>query len=574
MPSVSSLLFQLLPQTLAQAFPRLRVEFHDQTNDALVAQLLAPFVRSDIAWKMGAESVGQILTILASSLLAIATFSLSTLISSYNAAASSTTPRITTLLRQDSSAQNALGTFVGGFLFSLAGIIGMGAGLYSDSGKLVLFVVTLFVVGWLVTTFLKWIHILPRLGRVEESISLITATAKQAMENRYQNPLLGGQLADGRRKGRYDIKATASGYIAAIDVATLESSAQTIESPVYLTVTPGAWVHCGSTLLSVDVLPDEEMANRLRTSFIVEPFRTHEQDPRYGLVVLAEIAMKALSPGVNDPGTAIQVLAMQEQVLAIWARRHLVELPEAKFPHVYVPILDSRELFEDAFAGIAHYGAGDFSVMLRLQKILLALFEQGDSSFREAAREQSILALKRSAKTDLIEEERARIDGLVEGARERLAESEARVREVLECEPAQALAQANLEEGTEQVRLSGPPIMLNPILTTPFGLVLHELATNAAKYGALSKAGGKIRIATRRRPHVLELDWEETGGPPVAATSSAGFGSRLSRAAVAQLGGDLQQIWRPEGLQIRISVSLDRCLPGDRLGDTGIAAAS
>ncbi|MDO5674697.1 MAG: DUF2254 domain-containing protein [bacterium] len=381
---------------------------------ALAAQLLAPFVPPDIAWKMGAESVGQILTILASSLLAIATFSLSTLISSYNAAAVSTTPRITTLLREDSSAQNALGTFVGGFLFSLAGIIGMGAGLYNDSGKLVLFVVTLFVVGWLVGTFLKWIHMLPRLGRVEESISLITATAKAAMEKRYQNPFLGGQEADGTVRGRYEVKAGRSGYIAAIDVATLEASAQEMESPVYLAVLPGSWIYSGSSLLSVDVLPDEQKCSRLRESFIVESFRSHEQDPRYGLVVLAEIGMKALSAGVNDPGTAIQVLAMQAQVLAIWAHRHLEELPEPQYTHVFVPALAAADLFEDAFSGMAHYGAADFSVMLRLQKVLLALFEQGDAGFREAAREQSALAVKRCAKTDLLEEEKSRIQAVAE----------------------------------------------------------------------------------------------------------------------------------------------------------------
>lgn len=125
-----------------------------------------------------------------------------------------------------------------------------------------------------------------------------------------------------------------------------------------------------------------------------------------------------------------------------------------------------------------------------------------------------------------------------------------------------------------QLEIVGQDVALRGEAGTSFAILIYELATNAAKYGALSTAGGKIRIATRRRPHVLELDWEEAGGPPVAATPSAGFGSRLSRAAVAQLGGDLQQIWRPEGLQIRISVSLDRCLPGDRLGDTGIAAAS
>jgi two-component sensor histidine kinase len=125
-----------------------------------------------------------------------------------------------------------------------------------------------------------------------------------------------------------------------------------------------------------------------------------------------------------------------------------------------------------------------------------------------------------------------------------------------------------------QLEVVGQDVALRGEAGTSFAILIYELATNAAKYGALSQAGGKIRIATRRKHRVLELDWQETGGPPVAATSSPGFGGRLCRAAVAQLGGELQQLWRPEGLKIRISVALDRCLPDDPLGEAGLAAAS
>ncbi|WP_293400864.1 HWE histidine kinase domain-containing protein [Phenylobacterium sp.] len=116
-----------------------------------------------------------------------------------------------------------------------------------------------------------------------------------------------------------------------------------------------------------------------------------------------------------------------------------------------------------------------------------------------------------------------------------------------------------------QLDIVGQDLPLDGEAATSFAILLYELATNAAKYGALSRAGGKVSIATRLTQQDLELDWEETGGPVVAAEPSAGFGSRLSRAAVAQLGGDLQQVWRPEGLQIHLSAALDRCLPDDRL---------
>ena len=126
----------------------------------------------------------------------------------------------------------------------------------------------------------------------------------------------------------------------------------------------------------------------------------------------------------------------------------------------------------------------------------------------------------------------------------------------------------------KQLEVVGQDVALRGEAATSFAILIYELATNAAKYGALSQADGKIRIATRRKDRVLEMDWEEVGGPPIAGAPSAGFGSRLCRAAVAQLGGDLEPVWRLEGLQIRVSVALDRCLPGEPFNDAGLAAAS
>ena len=109
---------------------------------ALLAVVLAPLIPGGIATRFGADAVGNILEILASSMLIVATFSLSTAISAYAAASADTTPRVTDLLMQDTTAQNALSTFVGGFLFALVGLIGLSAGIYGESGHLVLFTLT------------------------------------------------------------------------------------------------------------------------------------------------------------------------------------------------------------------------------------------------------------------------------------------------------------------------------------------------------------------------------------------------------------------------------------------------
>ncbi|PTM87755.1 DUF2254 family protein [Mycoplana dimorpha] len=90
---------------------------------ALLAIFVSPWIPADLPAKIGADAVDNILGIIASSMLTVTTFSLSTMVSAYSAASSNVTPRATRLVMEDSTTQNALATFVGSFLFSLAGII-------------------------------------------------------------------------------------------------------------------------------------------------------------------------------------------------------------------------------------------------------------------------------------------------------------------------------------------------------------------------------------------------------------------------------------------------------------------
>lgn len=116
-----------------------------------------------------------------------------------------------------------------------------------------------------------------------------------------------------------------------------------------------------------------------------------------------------------------------------------------------------------------------------------------------------------------------------------------------------------LEEGTEQIRLSGPPLMLNPILTTPFGLVLHELATNAAKYGALSQPGGTVDLtwSVVRDPegNKLHVKWNETTSWTIEPAGTSGFGSRLIEVSIP--GAKVERKFEPSGLKCSLTVPLD-----------------
>ena len=108
----------------------------------------------------------------------------------------------------------------------------------------------------------------------------------------------------------------------------------------------------------------------------------------------------------------------------------------------------------------------------------------------------------------------------------------------------------------EQFRLEGERVMLAPSLVQSLSMIVHELGTNAVKYGALARSGGRVAIGWSRTPGALSLDWRESGGPPVAEPSGGGFGSRLMRQLARQMEADLEFDWRPEGLHVSLVLPL------------------
>ena len=109
---------------------------------------------------------------------------------------------------------------------------------------------------------------------------------------------------------------------------------------------------------------------------------------------------------------------------------------------------------------------------------------------------------------------------------------------------------------TGRVRLSGPTVELSPDAAQSLAMVVHELATNAVKYGALSVAGGRLDVAWALEPDgALSLAWTERGGPPVSPPARTGFGSMVLEASLTrQLGGTARMDWRAEGLRVAMTV--------------------
>lgn len=120
-----------------------------------------------------------------------------------------------------------------------------------------------------------------------------------------------------------------------------------------------------------------------------------------------------------------------------------------------------------------------------------------------------------------------------------------------------------------QIVASGPDVLLSPRQAVSLSLALHELATNAAKYGALSTAGGTVRLTWATDAHdeagqpTFKLLWRETGGPAVTAPTRVGFGSRLiQRVLAGDFGGTVSLDYHPDGLVCLLVAPVTR-LGGD-----------
>jgi PAS domain S-box-containing protein len=121
----------------------------------------------------------------------------------------------------------------------------------------------------------------------------------------------------------------------------------------------------------------------------------------------------------------------------------------------------------------------------------------------------------------------------------------------------------------QRVRASGPPVRLEPKAAVTLAMVLHELTTNAVKYGALSNEEGWVSLAwtaARAKGGLrLTLTWAEQGGPPVKAPRRRGFGARLIARSLAAEQGSAELIYAPEGVQCRMALLVRRPAAGQEL---------
>lgn len=346
------------------------------------------------------DSIETLLAIISASMLVIATFAVASMVSAYATASSTATPRSFPLVIADDVSQNALSTFIGAFIFSIVALIALKNSYYDKAGRFALFVLTLLILAMVIVTFVSWVDRIARLGRLGGTIDKVEAATAASLQRRRDAPTIRGVPAGSLQDWGQAIYGGTIGYVQRIDVTALQKFAEKSLIRITVAALPGTFSAPGRALAYVS--PDsgdlsDIDTDRIAQAFLVGDNRQFDQDPRFGLVVLSEIASRSLSPAVNDPGTAIDIIGTFVRLFALWSEpldEDDRQIPECD--RVAVPQLSLHDMFDDAFTAIARDGAGAIEVAGRLQKAFASLASIGHAAMRDAAIRHAHLALARA----------------------------------------------------------------------------------------------------------------------------------------------------------------------------------
>jgi uncharacterized membrane protein len=375
-----------------------------RATDGLNAGGIVPLISED--------ALQTLLSIMAASMLVIATFAVAAMVSAYSSASATATPRAFPLVISDDVSQTALSAFVGAFIFSVVALTALKSGLFEATGRFTVFVFTASAFAFVILTFVRWVDRIARLGRLGAVIDTVERAAAASLRRRSKAALLGGAPVSADAAAGVEVTSPRVGYVQHINVAALQDYATALGARIVVGALPGTFVAPGRKLAEVvftGASGDAVDGERVAAAFEVGGERVFDDDPRFGVVVLSEIASRALSPAVNDAGTAIDIVGTLVRLFVDWHSDSSSGGGETIYDRVEVPALTLDDMFEDAFMAISRDGAAMREVAVRLQKGLAALASLGDPQMRQAALRMSKTGLARCAKAMQLPEDVAAV---------------------------------------------------------------------------------------------------------------------------------------------------------------------
>lgn len=383
---------------------------------ALAASLANQVLPDERVPDIERETLQSLLTIVASSMLTVSTFSLSILVQAFSSAAGNATPRALRVVMADDSAQTAVAAFLAAFIYSVIALLALGVGYYGAAGRFVLLLCTVFVMLNIIVMLVRWIRTLSKLGRVGDTIERVERAALASLREHRRRPGLGGHSSppdSAHAGGGTPLRSASTGYVQHVDMQALEDTLNDAgEAVLALCVRPGGFVHRGQALGTVRGLVDPAALERLGAAITVAPERSFDQDPRFGLIVLSEIGQRALSPAINDPGTAIILAgAVTRTLIDTWPGADATD-PAPECWRVLVPTVDEADFVRDAFGPLQRDAAGNAEVHTRLLKLLGAIADATGGTLAEAARRQAWNGWLHAREHVVLSHERAALSAL------------------------------------------------------------------------------------------------------------------------------------------------------------------
>lgn len=320
-------------------------------GSSLAAVIFAPFVPDEFSDLVGGKAVDSILGIMASSMLLVLTFTLSTIVSAHSVATQVATPRATSQIIEDSQSHSVISIFLGAFIYSVVSLIALSTGYYGSKGRVILLGMTVMVLLAVIGVIIYWVEELKKMGSVHEIMRRIEVATTMALKERLGKPTFDCSPLDKLDENLPKVFSESIGYIRNIDIDGLGKIAEKENLKFQVPNEVGDFVHLSSAL--VHVFPGdgikEDVKAKIRACFAIGRNRTFEADPRWGLVVLSGIAIKALSPSLNDPGTAIDVVSTMVRILSCQDAHEGFSRAGLKYPRLFFPQLKKETLFHEAF---------------------------------------------------------------------------------------------------------------------------------------------------------------------------------------------------------------------------------
>lgn len=377
-----------------------------------VASVIGPLIPEGFAGLVGAEAVDTILPVLASSMLAVVTFSLTIMVTGFSRAEGQWSPRSHALLREDRVTHAVLATFLGAFLYALLAMILRAADLFGDRELVVLFATTVLVALWVVVTIIRWIIHLDTYGSLAYTADLLETRARAALADMARRPGQGARvLAPGAAPpaGGVAVTARRAGYVEQVFEGILQDSAAVLGAEIFVMQPVGGFVQPGDVLARVigGRQPGDEMQAAIRAAIPVGASRTFDMDPVHAISALAEVATRALSPGVNDPNTAVDITYRLARVMGA-----LAGTPQdgPRCDRVWMRPVDPARLFEVGFGAVARHAGQALEVHLALQDALGSLMRLGDGALAEQAHGAAAAHARRALTLLKDEDDRARLE--------------------------------------------------------------------------------------------------------------------------------------------------------------------